>query len=235
MPREAMSTRLLALGDPLLRARDFATLDDIEIEIGPHLSSRVLFEMRIGRYERRERRAIIPALRDDDVVLELGVGIGLVSMLCVRRLGPGRVFGFEANPRLAPYLEANFARNDLYPHVTFAVLGETKGERVFHIEPSFFGSSLHKRSQGAETIAVPMHAFADVRAKRRPTVLVADIEGGEVELCAHAALDGIRLVVMELHPHIVGAAAIDTVVARVRAQGFVTEVSAGGAILVARR
>lgn len=235
MPREAMSTRLLALGDPILRAREIAVLDGIEIEIGPHLSSRVLFEMRIGRYERRERRAIIPALRDDDVVLELGVGIGLVSMLCVRRLGEGRVFGFEANPRLAPHLEANFARNDLYPHVTFAVLGEHAGERTFHIEPSFFGSSLHRRSSGAETISVPMKSFRDVCEERAPTVLVADIEGGEVELLAHAALDGIRLVVMELHPHIVGVDAIATVVARVRAQGFETEVGAGGAILVARR
>jgi FkbM family methyltransferase len=230
-----MSALLLHLADPLLRARDVSVLDGIEIEIGHHLSARVLFEMRIGRYERRERRAILPALRDDDVVLELGVGIGLVSMLCARRLGDGRVFGYEANPRLAPYLRANFARNGLFPNVTFAVLGAEAGERTFHIEPSFFGSSLHERTKGAETIRVPMHAFADVRAKRRPTVLVADIEGGEVELMSHAELDGIRLVVMELHPHIVGAQAIETVIERVRAQGFRTEVGDGGAILVARR
>lgn len=230
-----MSALLLALAEPLLRARDVSMLDGIELEIGPHLSARVLFEMRIGRYERRERRAILSALRDDDIVLELGVGLGLVTMLCARRLGDDRVFGFEANPRMRPFIEANFRRNGRRPHVTYAVLGEVEGTRDFHLEPSFFGSSLRRRSAGAETITVPMHAFAPVRIARRPTVLVADIEGGEVELFAHARLDGIRLVVMELHPHVVGQDAIDEVVARIRDQGFDTEVTHGGAILVARR
>ena len=42
--------------------------------------------------------------------------------------------------------------------------------------------------------------FADVKAELDPTVILCDIEGGELDFLRHADLSGVRAVVMEFHP-----------------------------------
>ncbi len=52
-----------------------------------------------GDYERPEREALERTLLPDDVVLELGSGIGYLAVVACKLLGPGAEFyGFEPSP-----------------------------------------------------------------------------------------------------------------------------------------
>jgi len=65
-------------------------------------------------------------------------------------------------------------------------------------------------------------------------VLVCDIQGGESEFFAHADLSPFRLVLVEVHPDLIGLAGARTVSARIRAAGFVDAGRAGQSLLFRR-
>ena len=64
--------------------------------------------------------------------------------------------------------------------------------------------SLVAASADLDQVVVPVHDPVTIMAEVRPDILICDIEGGEEELIPALPLDGLRGVVIELHPHIVG-------------------------------
>ena len=69
-----------------------------------------------GEYERGEIKALRRLLRPDDVVMELGTGIGFVSLVCARsrRRGPGLLVRGQPGDRAAdpPQLRAESPPSD---------------------------------------------------------------------------------------------------------------------------
>jgi FkbM family methyltransferase len=174
----------------------------------------------IGEHTRIERELILEELEADDIVMELGGGIGMLSIACAQRIGSDRVFSFEANPDLETLVKENYALNDVHPSMSFCMLGRAEGECDFYVSGDFWVSSVHAADLTAKRIVVPVRSFNEVVAKIKPTFLIVDIEGAEDTLFDYADLEGIRKIMLELHPELLGIRRCNAIRRRIRRFGF---------------
>ncbi|MEI2387823.1 FkbM family methyltransferase [Breoghania sp. JC706] len=173
------------------------------------------------RYEDEEMALVAEAIGPGDHVLEIGAGIGLISMACAKRCGAENLLSYEANPSLEVVIRKNHALNGLYPELRTRAVSVEAGETRFYFNDNIFSSSLYDRDFGGEAV-VQCDAFGDVIADFRPTAMVIDVEGAEVDLIPAVDLTGIDKIIIELHPHIVGQEKIDVLIGHFHAQGFKT-------------
>jgi FkbM family methyltransferase len=195
-----------------------------------------------GTHEAEELEVVLAHLVPGDRVLELGAGIGLVTIACCQRIGAANVHAFEPNPALAPLIARNFAANGVAPHFTSALVASHAGTGVLHVPEHFTGAraggdaGARALPAGTRAVPVPAVALAALLAESRPTVLVCDIEGGEVELLCGSDLAGVERIAMEVHPEIVGDAATSALIHHLLGLGFTLALSAqrGHTLLFAR-
>ncbi|MBL9075032.1 FkbM family methyltransferase [Tabrizicola sp.] len=177
-----------------------------------------------GRYEHHEADALLMHLRPGDRLLDLGAGLGFICALAARVLGEAAVFGVEAGPETVKLARRNLAANGFagVKIVRGAVVETGEGEVEFGQRPAFWASAL-KGPEGwpenAEVIRVPARPIGRLLERFRPTAICCDIEGGELELLAEP-LRGVRLVVVETHPQVYGAAGVERIATGLAAQGF---------------
>ena len=205
---------------PLPPMGSTVTVDGIVMRIDPRMSDFNIRKLARGRHTRHERDLLARALREGDRVLELGGGIGMVAIECARRVGSPNVTSYEANPELELLIRENYALNGVEPELRMAMVGPEPGSREFHLSDKFSQSSVYDVGQAGRSVAVPVHDFRAVMAELRPTVLVVDIQGAEAELFRYGAFDGVRLILVEVHPHIVGLPGLLAIRRRLRAEGF---------------
>ncbi|MBT8154066.1 FkbM family methyltransferase [Epibacterium ulvae] len=171
------------------------------------LPQRIRTLLRTEAYEAKEATAIEKLVRKGDVVMELGGGIGFMSTLVATKTRAKSVHAFEANPQLIPYIKQVHAINKAKKaEVTHAVLGAQAGEATFYVRPNFLASSLAPMEDDTDVTAVTVPAL-DVNAviaDLKPSVLICDIEGAEVDLLPQMDLTGLRAVVIETHPQWIG-------------------------------
>lgn len=203
------------------------TIDGIHVYIDPRLSDRMVRRIVTGIHTRPERRLVLSALEPDDVVMELGAGVGMVSIACAKRIGSERVFAYEANPDLQSMFKENCRLNGVAPRLEICLLGRTHGEATFHLARDFSNSSVHRSRLADRAVTVPIRPFDDEIARIRPSFLIVDIEGAEDELFACARLDTISKMMLEVHPHIYGAAKSNALRSKIRASGFTEQTSNG--------
>lgn len=194
---------------PLPPFGETVTVGGITMRIDERMSPFNIRKLVSGRHTIHERTLLTRHLRDDDRVLELGGGIGMVAIHCALRLGPDRVTSYEGNPEIEPLIRDNYALNDVSPDLHMAILDERVGTTTFHIFERFSHSRMGDAGVGQlsgvkKSVEVPVEAFSEAKAKTRPTVLVADIQGAEVGFFGHADLAGLRMVLVELHPPLIG-------------------------------
>lgn len=172
---------------------------------GQHVIKGIVDQLLDGDYESPETDAIMALLKPDDTVLELGVGIGVVSALAAQAAPQARIECFEANPNLIePIRDLHEANGITNVTVNNAVLvpGPGGGTRRFHLHPSFASGSLVETSESSGSTDVPAIGFAETVEKLCPNFLIMDIEGGEAEILTGADLSGFRVLVLELHPDV---------------------------------
>ena len=180
----------------------------------PFISGTVRGALRTGSYEAREAAAAQKLIIEDDVVIELGAGLGYMSTLIATKTKARHVHTFEANPHLIPYIrsvhEANAVENATLHH---AILGPHKGTADFYVRKKFIASSLAPIA-GTNVIAIEKVEMRDAKsvfADIKPTVLVCDIEGGEVDLIPAMNLSNLRAAMIELHPQWIGPEGVNAV------------------------
>ena len=177
--------------------------------------TRFLHEKRIerikaARYEGQEIEGSLHVVGSDDTVLEIGAGIGLVGAVIAHNAKPKAIHSFEANPELMEAINALYALNDLQDRISVTnqvlISAEDRPETLqFHIRNSYLGSSLlNPGNRPSNVVDVPTASFSQVCEQIQPTVLVMDIEGGELDLLRHADLSPFRAVVLEFHPEAYG-------------------------------
>jgi FkbM family methyltransferase len=175
-----------------------------------------------GLYEYSERRLIGRWLPRDAVVLELGGGFGVVSGVINRRLAnPKAHVVLEANPVAAAILRRNRARNGCGFEIVEAFLGDA-AQKTFWLKSDIIGfGEAVRRGRRIEAAGVTLAAL-EARTGLRFDTLILDIEGGEVDAMAHVDGDLARvdLVILELHPGLIGDAACDAVRDRLSAAGL---------------
>jgi FkbM family methyltransferase len=180
-------------------------------------------EIYFGDYEAKEIEIISKRLAADDVVFEVGAGLGYLSAYCARRTGSDKVFTYEANPELIPLIRETHARNGVAPTVTNALLARGEGEREFHIEDDFWASSAHRG--GGRAITVKQLDLDCELGRIRPSFMIVDIEGGEAEFFAGADLSTVRKICVETHPDVLGDRLLSEMFAGLIAQGFALDFS----------
>ncbi len=176
-------------------------------------------------FETRELAAVRRHFRRDLPAVELGGGMGVVACGTNRLLQqPTQHWVVEANPALWDLLETNRDLNGACFQLVRAALGYDDGHVVFHSDPRFFeqGSVL---AQPGEGVPVPCTSLAAVAAAAgiERCNLVADIEGAEVHLVAREGrwlAEHVAVLVLEIHPEQIGAAAARDLVAQLRDLGF---------------
>ncbi len=197
--------------DPFLRSRGMKIPKHPQITTG-----RVRGAIKGETYERKECDAVMRMVQDDDVVLELGGGIGYMSTLIATHKKVRTVHTYEANPTLIPYIRSVHEANEV-TNVTVhnALLADGPGEPVpFYVRQNFLGSSMDKSIDENSIVSTEMIEQRDINAvlaELKPTVLVCDIEGAEAHLLPAADLSCLRVAIVELHPQWIGQAGVQAV------------------------
>ena len=186
------------------------------------ISPAVLREIEAGRYEGDEILCALINIGPEDVVLELGAGIGALSSVVLSRKQAAGWVCVEANPDLLPLIRKNHKLNGLNNvEVVNAALSNdrTQTSHNFYVTEDFWDGSLLRPAKFVDVKQVPGLHFGDMLEKYRPTFIICDIEGGEYELFAgEVDLGPVRKVCMEIH--IAGQSELDRLDAFFQKRGF---------------
>lgn len=200
---------------------DYSTNFGVRLPIKhPAITPPILKDIFFGVYESKEAELVKNKITADDVVMEVGAGIGFLSALCAKVTGGERIFAYEANPQLMEVIKQVHELNQVAPTVSNVLLGEGEGKRTFWLEKDYWASSLIQGSKDATPIRVRQIDLNQEIQRIRPSFMILDIEGGEYEFLRHARLDPIRKIVIEVHPHVLGYARISEMLGWLFAAGF---------------
>ena len=173
-----------------------------------------------GTYEAHECDLVERVVRSGDRVLEIGAGIGLVSLVATRLCGEGHVFSYEANPDLEPVIRKNYRLNGWTPDLTMRAVTSDGRDLPFFRSSNVVSSSVVDRNLAGDRIVVESLAINDLIDEHRPSVVIMDVEGSEVDLLSTADLSRVRILIAEMHPHIVGKEKITMLVGDIETRGF---------------
>ena len=192
----------------------------VRIRLQDSLTYDVVRALRSQYYEEPERQLIETELRPDDCVMELGGGLGYISTICSLRTDPARVFVYEANPRLEEIIRDTHRLNRVRPQLRMCMVGKERGVATLYVSTDFLVSSTVPTDEAGDAVSVEVLSFREELERIRPTVLIVDIEGGEYELMGEFPLPSCRLVMLELHPKVVGEDRAIEVLSRMGDLGF---------------
>jgi len=211
------------------REGHFVQIGIAEIFNDQKYSKEISNALEARRYEHSERHLVADFLRPDDKLLEIGTAVGAVSMTAASIIGPENVITFDANPEIVADACANFAYNGLGTITSHTGILKNRaqfkpGENVdFYISHAFWASRMFiggSKDDIIKTVSVPTFCLEDEIAKFGATVIVCDIEGGEVELLHGADLSRIRLIIIETHYWAAGEREVDDMMGYLINQGF---------------
>jgi FkbM family methyltransferase len=197
----------------------------VSLRVHRGLSYPVVRSILDGTYEASERHLLEAALQPGDVVMELGAGLGYVSSVCARIAGSDKVFVYEANPMMEPMIRDTFRLNGVAPALHICMVGQEAGTASFHVGRDFWTSSTEPGVQQARTVSVAVVPLRQELARIRPSVFIVDIEGGEYEVFRDFPPHDCRLIMLELHPRVLGEARAAEVLQRIEAMGFTCSAS----------
>lgn len=184
-------------------------LEGVNIPASEMISPIIRQTINSGVYELGEISLLKKYLDEQDIVMEIGGGIGFLSGYCAKKVGDHRVFTYEANPVLKEAIQTLHAKNGVGPTVAIAMVANTedtsKTEKFYVTEDFWSSSPVQPTTEVVDrVIEVPVKSFRQELEKNQPTLLVVDIEGGEYDLFAQATLDTVRKVIIEVHYAVLG-------------------------------
>jgi FkbM family methyltransferase len=136
----------------------------------------------VGTYEHAEQRAFFAAIRDGDVVYDLGANVGLYTLSASLAVGPqGRVFSFEPSPRNLKFLRRHIALNGAENCFVYeAAVSDTSGTASFDLGTHpFMGRIADDRNNSIVVRTVTLDELVDSGEIPPPNVIKCDIEGNE--------------------------------------------------------
>lgn len=173
-----------------------------------------------GAYETSECDFVERTVGAEDRVLELGAGIGLVGLIATRLCGEDNVMTCEANPDLESLIRKNYDLNGWRPNLLMKAVTSDGRDVEFFVSSKLLSSSTFNCEPTGNCIVVGSCAIGKLIERQRPTVVVMDVEGGESELIPAADLSGVRAVIVEIHPQVVGAERVDELLENLESKGF---------------
>ena len=168
---------------------------------------------------------ILPALvSSSDRVLEIGGAIGFLGLFCRKIIKVEKFFSVEPNPRTLAFLRRNYELNKIEPAVIEAALAAADGPISFHTSDMFWTDSIVSIADPATSrqITVRGLSFKSIMEMAGVdfNVMIIDVEGGEQFLPIASIPDGIKKILIEIHPEMIGARAAYTVLETLIKSGF---------------
>lgn len=200
-------------------------------DVTPNIQ-RALFR---GTYEDTECEFVKQFLKPSNKVLEIGCGIGLVSLVARKICTQGSVKSYEANPRMESLIQKNYALNKLEPDLEMKAITVDGSDVEFFIDPEVISSSVFDRKQTHKKHVIKSDALENVLSNYQPDTIIMDVEGAEIDLLTSSSLDGIYLMIVELHPHIVGEDKIYQLNETLKLLGFEISAQKGKVAVYERR
>ena len=197
------------------------TVSGIQLDLGGDWATPAIREaVYEGWYEGAERDILARTLRRGDRYLELGAGIGFIATCACQLVGDENVTAYEANPALVAVARATAGHNGFAPTIVNAALGDVAGDAYLYVADDFWASTLVP-TEVRSTVRVPVKSFHAELERVRPTYLMIDIEGGEVDLLSGNTLpEYVRAVCVEAHPNVVGVARVQDMLVKLIKDGF---------------
>lgn len=192
---------------------------------------RLLFR---GDYEFAELQLLDSVLRPDDRVMEIGAGVGAIGLTAAAVIGAERVTSFEANPKLEALIRKNYALNQLFPNLIMKAVTVGGTPVTFNVAPSMLSSSIYSQV-GGHSLTVESVAINAALHEIRPTILVVDAEGAEVDLLPAADLSGVRAILVECHAKVTGEDKVQAMMAHILNAGFRVDFEMHRNVLFVRR
>lgn len=175
-------------------------IDGITLKIDPtYISPPIQSALIVGGYEKKERELLQKMITPEDSILELGAGLGYLACSATKNQPSIRYTAIEANPHLIPLIKENLTINSCTANVIWGAASNHGGTIDFYMEPNFWASSTIK-TDTAHKIETPAINIQEKIDELRPTVLVIDIEGGELDILPHLKLNCVNKIIIEFHP-----------------------------------
>lgn len=203
-----------------LRQPKFVTIQGIKLCLGDHMSESIKDTLYLGKYEQSELQTVKYSLELNDVVMEIGAGIGLISSYCAKIIGSDRVFTYEANPYLEYHIHNNYKLNKVNPRLEICLIGNKNSEETFYLDKDFWASSVNPRTSETKPIKVPVRSFEQELKQINPTFLIIDVEGGEYQLLQHTNFHNIKKKSIEIHPLFIGKEKANLLKKQIAEAGF---------------
>jgi FkbM family methyltransferase len=212
-----------------------AEVEGIKMRIDRRMTPFQVQKLLSGRHTRHERNLLVHRLDKDDIVMELGGGIGMLATACALKIGGDRVHSYEANPILETLIQDNYALNNVSPQLKMCMLGREHDTCTFYVCKHFARSSAYELpNQETTPHEVPVEPLNDEIERIQPTVLVMDVQGSEGELLGFADLSGVRKLLVEMHPNVLGINQVNRLRRQLRTQGFIEVERAGQSFMYLR-
>jgi len=177
-------------------------------------------------HETEEREVIQRHLSPDDKVVEFGSGLGLITVLCCQTVGAENVVTYEANSTMEPLLRRTFELNGVNPDLRMKMVSIQDGDQSFFVSDRFVVSSQFQHDEDADKVQVVADSFSAILNELKPTFLIMDIEGSEVDLADESIdLSCLNKICVEIHPQIVGDEATSVLVQSLLNRGFQLQLS----------
>ena len=200
------------------------SLDGCQFALEKLPNTTMKLELLTGSYEKPERNAARCYIRSDWAVVELGGCIGVVACVTNKLLqNPKAHVVLEANPLVIPYLQSNRESNQCSFKVLNAALAYEQDTVTFRPWLDFWGNSLH-HSGNQPPVTIPSTQLGQILREQQfeKFALICDIEGQEYELVMREpdALRAAELIILEVHPHLIGEEKVQALLARLAGLGF---------------
>ena len=175
----------------------------------PRKNDSYTFKEILGELDQYRLELILPLLRPDDIVIDLGAHIGLFSLAVAKQVG--QVIALEPEEENCEIFEKNIKENCISNvSILQKAIAKEKGDREFYrslLSParhSFFSNSFFNGfSFASEKILIPTTTLSEIfKDFKKCKILKADIEGAEYEVFLNSPpelLKRIQMFFIEYH------------------------------------
>ncbi len=197
-------------------------LEGIKINLGDYLSSSIKEAIYKGYYEQQEIQLVKSYLASDDVIMEIGAGIGFLSSYCAKKIGSESIYAYEANIALEQPIRNTYEINHVNPNLEMCLIGKQTGIENFYVTKDFWESSFMKPNPEKieKTLTIPVKSFKEELKRINPSFVIIDIEGGEYDLLKDDDLHNVKKIVIELHNTTIGYEKVENVKSQLKSLGF---------------
>lgn len=206
----------------------------IEVAVAqPAVSMEMKEKVRKGWYESTEAANAAKLLQENEVVLDLGAGLGLISTILAKSGKATAIHCFEADERLIPLIHETHRKNDVTISSIYneAIVADPemleRGYLEFHLRANFWGNSFTSRVGRTveQVVRVPVRPLSAILEELRPTVIIADVEGAEDGLFTNTDLSSVKRISLEVHPNTIGPDGVRRLFADIHGAGFYYDVT----------